>query len=220
MKNGRRFPARATALPALLAAVSVLLTAGCATTKDVERAVAEAQAKADRKIESVETQVEQLQQAQKATDGKVSEQGLKIEQLSQSAKEALARAQEAGVLAKGKVVFQETFTEDRIRFATNKWDLSKDAKGALDQFAAKVKELNRPVWVEIQGHTDSTGTAERNDLLGQMRAESVKRYLVREGKLPQPRLSTISYGDTLPADSNKTAKGRAANRRVVIVVLE
>ena len=220
MKNGRRIPASAPAVSALLAAVTVLLAAGCATTKDVEKAVAEAQAKNDRKIESVETQVEQLQQAQKATDGKVAQQGLKLEELSQSAREALARAQEAGLLAKGKVVFQETFTEDRIRFATSKWDLGKDAKGALDQFSAKVKELGRPVWIEIQGHTDSTGTADRNDLLGQMRAESVKRYLAREGKLPQPRLSTISYGDSLPADSNKTAKGRAANRRVVIVVLE
>ncbi len=220
MKNGRRFPAVVTTALALVAATSVLLTAGCATTADIQKAVAEAQAKSDRKIESVETQVEQLQQAQKATDGKVADQGVKIEQLSQSSKEALARAQEAGVLAKGKVIFQETFTEDRIRFATSKWDLTPDAKGALDQFAAKVKGLNRPVWVEIQGHTDSTGTADRNDLLGQMRAEAVKRYLVRDGKLPQPRLSTISYGDTMPADSNKTAKGRAANRRVVIVVLE
>ena len=205
---------------AVLVTLVAFLAAGCATTGDVEKAVAEAQAKADKKIDSVETQVEQLQQAQKATETKVAEQGVKLEQLSQSAREALTRAQEAGVLAKGKVVFQETFTEDRIRFATNKWELNKDAKAALDEFGKKVKDLNRPVWVEIQGHTDSTGTAERNDILGQMRAEAVKRYLVREAKLQQPRLSTNSYGDTLPADSNKNAKARAANRRVVIIVLE
>lgn len=202
------------------AAAAALVTAGCATTTDVEKAVSEAQAKADKKIESVETQVEQLQQAQKATDGKVAEQGQQIERLSQSSREALERATEAGLLAKGKVVFEQTFTEDRVRFATNRWELNRDAKAALGEFARKVKELNRAVWIEIQGHTDSTGTAERNDLLGQMRAESVKRYLVREGKLPPPRLSTISYGDTQPTDQNRTVKGRAANRRVVIVVLE
>jgi flagellar motor protein MotB len=48
----------------------------------------------------------------------------------------------------------------------------------------------------------------------------VRRYLSREHKLPLGRMSTISYGDTLPVESNKTAKGRAKNRRVVIVVLE
>ena len=49
---------------------------------------------------------------------------------------------------------------------------------------------------------------------------NIRRYLSREHKLPLGRMSTISYGDTLPVESNKTAKGRAKNRRVVIVVLE
>ena len=48
----------------------------------------------------------------------------------------------------------------------------------------------------------------------------VKAELARQHKLPLGRLSTISYGDTLPVESNKTSKGRAVNRRVVIVVLE
>ena len=151
---------------------------------------------------------------------KVDEQGKEIEQLSQSAKDALKRAQEAGVLAKGKVVFEQTFTEDRVHFKTSSYDLTKEAKAALDEFASKVKELDEPVWLEIQGHTDDTGGAAINDALGQQRAEAVRRYLAREHKLPLARMSTISYGDTLPIAPNKTAKGRAENRRVVIVVLE
>ena len=113
---------------------------GCATTSDVDKKIAEVQAKTDKKIESVETQVEELQEKQKATDGRLDEQGKQIEQLGQSAAEALKRAQEAGVLAKGKVVFQQSFTEDRIRFKTASYELTKDAKAALDEFAAKVKE--------------------------------------------------------------------------------
>ena len=209
-------------LSLLAAAVAVtgLSLAGCATTTDVDKKIAEAQAKTDKKIESVETQFEDLQEKQKATEGKVGEQGKQIEQISQSAREALQRAQEAGVLAKGKILFQQSFSEDRVRFKVNSFEVTKDAKAALDEFAAKIKGLDKGVYLEIQGHTDDTGGADYNDQLGQQRAEAVRRYLAREHKLPLGRISTISYGDTQPVETNKTAKGRALNRRVVIVVLE
>ena len=80
--------------------------------------------------------------------------------------------------------------------------------------------MDKGVYLEIQGHTDDTGGSEFNDQLGQQRAEAVRRYLSREHKLPLGRMQTISYGDTLPLEPNKTAKGRAANRRVVVVVLK
>ena len=209
-------------LPLLAAAVAVmgLSLTGCATTTDVDKKIADAQAKTDKKIESVETQFEDMQEKQKATEGKVGEQGKQIEQISQSAKEALQRAQEAGVLAKGKILFQQSFAEDRVRFKVNSFELTKDAKTALDEFAAKIKGLDKGVYLEIQGHTDDTGGADYNDQLGQQRAEAVRRYLARDHKLPLGRISTISYGDTQPVQTNKSAKGRAQNRRVVIVVLE
>ena len=203
-------------LPGLLA----LGVAACATTSDVDKKIAENQAKTDKKIESVATQVEDLQDKQKVTDTKLEDQQKAIEQLSQSAKDALQRANEAGVLAKGKVVLQESFTEDRVRFKTSSYELTKDAKAALDEFAEKVKKLDARVWIEIQGHTDDTGGADFNDALGQQRAEAVRRYLARQHKFPLSRMSTISYGDTLPVAPNKTKDGRAQNRRVVIVVLE
>lgn len=207
-------------LLAAAVAVTSLSLAGCATTTDVDKKIAEAQSKTDKKIESVETQFEDMQEKQKVTEGKVGEQGKQIEQISQSAKEALQRAQEAGVLAKGKILFQQSFAEDRVRFKVNSFELTKDAKSALDEFAAKIKGLDKGVYLEIQGHTDDTGGADYNDQLGQQRAEAVRRYLAREHKLPLGRISTISYGDTQPVQANKTAKGRAQNRRVVIVVLE
>jgi len=198
---------------ALSAAALAVVFSACATNKAVDKKIAESQAQTNQKIESVSGQVEDLQQKQQATD-------VKIEQLSQSAQEALKRAQEAGVLAKGKVVFEQTFSEDRIKFKLDSYELSKDATAALDEFAGRVKGLDAQYFVEIQGHTDDTGGERHNEELGQRRADSVRRYLSREHKLPLNRMSTISYGDTLPLESNKTRAGRTANRRVVLVVLE
>lgn len=186
---------------------------GCATTKTVDRKIAESQAATERKLESVAGQVEDLQQKQRQTD-------VRLDQLSQESREALKRAQEAGVLAKGKVVFEQSFTEDRVKFGVNKHELDKNAQAALSEFATRVKALDTQYFIEIQGHTDDTGGSGYNDELGQRRADSVRRYLSREHSIPLNRMSTISYGDTLPSESNKTKKGRAANRRVVLVVLE
>jgi peptidoglycan-associated lipoprotein len=200
---------------------AMALTLGaCATKSDIDKKVAEAQAQNTKKIESVEGQIEDLQTKQKTTDTTLQQHGQQLQQLSQEASDALKRATDAGVLAKGKVVFQQTFTEDRVKFKVGKNDLDDKAKAALDEFAGKVKGLNEQYYLEIQGHTDDTGGKKLNDELGQRRADEVRRYLSRSAQLPLNRMSTISYGDTLPAAPNKTRKGRAENRRVVIVVLE
>lgn len=204
---------------ALLVALAMALS-GCATTSDVDKRIAESQSKTDKKIESVETQVEELQQKQTVTEAKVDDQARQIEQIGQTAQDALKRAQDAGVLAKGKIVLAQAFAEDKVRFKVASYELTKDAKAALDEFAVKIKSLEKGVWIEIQGHTDDTGGADVNDQLGQQRAEAVRRYLAREHKLPLSRMSTISYGDTVPVESNKTSAGRAKNRRVVVIVLE
>jgi peptidoglycan-associated lipoprotein len=211
MKNGLKF----LSLTVLAGSLSA-----CATSGDVDKKIADAQAQTSKKIDSVEGQIEDLQQKQKATDTRVDQTNVRVDQLSKEAADALKRAQEAGVLAKGKVVFQQTFTEDRVRFKTNSYDLSKDSQAALDDFAGKVKNLNEQYFIEIQGHTDDTGGAKYNDDLGQRRADSVRRYLSRQDSLPLNRMSSISYGDTLPVAPNKNKTGRAQNRRVVLVVLE
>lgn len=198
----------------VLSAVALTVVFGaCATSKSVDKKIAESQAATNQKIESVSGQVEDLQQRQQQTD-------VRLEQLSQSASEALKRAQEAGVLAKGQVVFEQTFAEDRVKFKLDSYELSSDAKAALDETANRIKALEGQYFIEIQGHTDDTGGERHNEELGQRRADSVRRYLSREHKLPLARMSTISYGDTLPLESNKTRAGRSANRRVVLVVLE
>lgn len=71
--------------------------------------------------------------------------------------------------------------------------------------------------LEIQGHTDNTGTAKYNQALSERRASSVSNYLGSNG-IPLERLSTIGYGLTKPKYSNETADGRAQNRRVEFVI--
>lgn len=200
-----------------VSAVALALFLGaCATNKSVDQKVNDA----NKRIDTVSGQVEDLQTKSTQTNARIDQTNAQVAQISQEAQEALKRAQEAGVLAKGKVVFEQAFTDDRVKFKLNKYELTKDSQAALDEFAQKVKALNEPVYIEIQGHTDDTGSAAYNDELGQRRADAVRRYLSRQYQLPLNRMSTISYGDTMPAASNKTRKGRAENRRVVLVVLE
>ncbi len=72
--------------------------------------------------------------------------------------------------------------------------------------------------IELAGHTDSTGSAERNQKLSQQRAEHVRDWLIRQG-IPPARLQARGYADTQPVAPNRTPEGRALNRRVECVVL-
>jgi len=68
----------------------------------------------------------------------------------------------------------------------------------------------------IEGHTDSDGSTEHNQVLSQQRAESVKSYLVAAG-ISSSRLSVEGFGESEPVASNATATGKAQNRRVELV---
>src|SRR5689334_3886042 len=125
--------------------LAAILLGGCATTSTVDKKIEAAQAETNRRIDSVSGQVEDLQQKQKATD-------VRLDQLSQESREALKRAQEAGVLAKGKVVFEQAFAEDRVKFGVDKYELDQNGQAALSEFANKVKGLTDQYFVEIQGH--------------------------------------------------------------------
>jgi outer membrane protein OmpA-like peptidoglycan-associated protein len=190
-----------------------LLLGGCATNKAVDERIAALEGRTNTKIESVEGQIEDIQEKQRVTD-------TRLDQISQEAQAALKRAEEAGVLAKGQVVFEQAFTDDTIKFKLGSSELTSDATAALDQLATRIKELNRVVFIEIQGHTDSTGSTRYNEELGYDRAEAVRRYLNRQHALPLARMSTISYGETMPAVENNSRANRLQNRRVVVVVLE
>jgi peptidoglycan-associated lipoprotein len=183
----------------------------CASKKYVGEEVAKSSATTDKRINDVESQVEATQTKVKAHDTKLAE-------LDTATRQALERAQEAGKLAEGKFVYSLVLSDDAAKFTVSKYDLSKEAKEALDAFAERLKSENKNVYLEIQGHTDSTGSDAYNMQLGHDRAEAVRRYLNKQG-VALNRMSTISYGAAEPVESNKTKDGRAKNRRVVVIVL-
>ena len=104
---------------------------------------------------------------------------------------------------------------DGVTFATGSAELAQESTDALDSVIAVMKK-NPKVNVSIQAHTDNRGSAGRNMSLSHKRAESVVRYLSETGDLDLDRMSAIGYGESRPQQSNHTAKGRLANRRVEI----
>jgi peptidoglycan-associated lipoprotein len=138
--------------------------------------------------------------------------------LDQGTREAMERATAAGKLAEGKFLYSMVLSDDSVKFPVDKSALSPEAQARLNDFVAKLKADNKNVYVEVQGHTDSTGSPEGNMRLGADRAEAVRRYLNSQG-VALNRIGSISYGQDMPVADNKTRDGRSANRRVVIIVL-
>lgn len=101
-------------------------------------------------------------------------------------------------------------------FDVSKADLKPAGKSELDAMVSKIKDNNTQIeQITITGHTDSAGASEYNRTLSERRAEAVKAYLVSKG-LSGDRIVTKGAGDAQPVASNKSAAGRAQNRRVDI----
>lgn len=189
------------------------VSAGCATKKYVRASIEETESWATDEIDALQSQIEDDQV-------KLAEHDQQLTELSSTAQDALQRAIEAGHLAEGKFLYETVLASDRFRFDFDKSNLSNAAKGALDQFAVELKGRNENVFVEVQGHTDATGTDEYNLKLGEERAEEVRRYLSKQHGLALHRLAVISYGEAAPLADNATRDGRSENRRVALVVLK
>jgi outer membrane protein OmpA-like peptidoglycan-associated protein len=159
----------------------------------------------------VKDQVAMVGARQDATDAHVT-------QVEGTAKDALDRATAAGKLAEGKFLYSAVLSDDSMKFGLNRHELSPEAQARLDAFVEKLKSDNRNVYIEIQGHTDSSGPEAYNLQLGQARAEAVRRYLNEHG-VALNRMNTISYGEDDPVQPNDTREGRQANRRVVLIVM-
>ena len=104
-----------------------------------------------------------------------------------------------------------------ITFATDQSSIQPQFRATLDQVADVLKEYNQ-TYVDVYGHTDSTGSDSYNLALSQRRADSVRDYLTMRG-VQSARLGTRGFGETQPIASNDTEEGRAANRRVEIKIV-
>ncbi|MEM7209908.1 MAG: OmpA family protein [Pseudomonadota bacterium] len=105
-----------------------------------------------------------------------------------------------------------------VQFANDSADLSAGAIAELDRAVDTLTEYPE-ARVEVQGHTDSRGPEEYNQVLSQRRAESVRAYLIAN-QIDESRLRAVGYGETQPIADNETKSGREQNRRVVLRLLE
>ncbi len=105
------------------------------------------------------------------------------------------------------------FNAANVQFATGTSTLTSGAKAELNKAVKIMNEQYTDIKVTIIGHTDNVGKAESNQKLSENRAASVKKYLVSKG-VNADRLTTSGAGADSPIEDNKTATGRAKNRRV------
>jgi peptidoglycan-associated lipoprotein len=193
---------------------------GCATKTYVGREVGEV----NQKVENLGTEVEKTQERVQRNEVRIDqvdkEAKAGVAEAKGSADQALTKAAEAEKAAKGKLIYTVTLSNDKVTFPLNRATVSDDAKALIDEAIAELKAENKGVWFEIEGHTDATGPEEFNQKLGYDRAVAVRNYLHEQHGIALARMSVISYGETRPVVDNKTRANRAANRRVVIKVLE
>src|SRR5262245_52243203 len=213
-----------------VAAVSIMAGAGtaCATKKFVRG-----------QVDEVNGRVEALGQSLEATQQQTKENATRITQVDQkadqansaastaqnsataaqnSANAAGARAAAVETAAK-RLIFQVVISDAEGNFKLGKSELPDEVRAKLDELATKLKADPNGQFIEIEGHTDSTGSKLVNDKLGLERAENVKRYLYETYQIPLHKINVISYGEDKPVAPNTTKDGRAQNRRVVIKVL-
>jgi outer membrane protein OmpA-like peptidoglycan-associated protein len=214
----------------IVAALSV--APACATKKFVRTSVGEV----NDKVTTQGKSLEETQERVRAAEGRITETDAKAmaaadaaNKANSAAAEAANRATEVGRTAETratsiegemrKLIFETVLSEDRGEFKLGKAELPPDATGAIDTMVNQLKADKKAVWVEIEGHTDSTGDKKMNETLGLNRAEAVKRYLYEKHQIPLHKINVISYGEEKPVAPNNTRAGRAQNRRVVIKVL-
>jgi outer membrane protein OmpA-like peptidoglycan-associated protein len=183
-----------------VALVGALAVSGCATNSYVRKKTGE------------------VDQRVAADTSRLDKHDVQLADLDKTSREALERAEAAGKLAEGKFLYAMVLSDDSVKFPVDSSQLSTEAQTRLGDLVQKLKAENKNVYLEIQGHTDSTGSKAANVRLGEARAEAVRRFMNQQG-VPLNRVSTISYGEDAPVAPNSTRNGRAQNRRVVVIVM-
>jgi peptidoglycan-associated lipoprotein len=214
------------AIPVMAIALSG--TTACATKKFVRTNVGEV----NQKVDTLSKSVEETQERTRANEGRITEVDQKAAAGMQAAQAADKRAGEARAAADAvnaradaieraskRLVYEVVLSEDKGNFKFGKATMPDESKAEIDQLVTTLKSEPKGAYIEIEGHTDSSGSPEVNYQLGLERAENVKRYIYETHQIPLHRINVISYGEEKPIAPNKTKDGRAQNRRVVIKIL-
>lgn len=159
----------------------------------------------------VEKRVGPVEQENERLAGQVGEVG----EVSKMAKAEAGRAHER-ISALDDYVVQDSAN---VFFKVNGAVISPEDRQALDELAQKAMKTKGYV-IEISGHADASGNAQRNRALSQQRADAVVRYLQENHDIPLRRMITpFGYGQMRPAAENNTPEGRRQNRRVEVKIL-
>lgn len=215
----------------LLASAAIVFNAGCATKKYVRNEAApvinktneldDLTAKNTKEIRDVDAR------AQQGIQG-VNDKTAAADQKAVAASQAADQAQQAANQTSGKVdVLTNTVanldnyrevSDTSVHFAFNSAVLSKKAKAALDQLGADIPNT-KGYLIQLIGGTDSVGSAQYNYKLSQERASAVVQYLATKYNVPAHKIYVAGLGKDKEVASNKSAKGRAENRRVDIQLM-
>jgi outer membrane protein OmpA-like peptidoglycan-associated protein len=175
-----------------------------------------------KKVQQTEAELQSTRSALHASQEVAATVAGQLSQEQEARKEAEKRASDLQAsLAKLAAVKQEErglviTLSGSVLFRTDEWTLLPEARHRLDEVATALLETKDRTLV-VEGHTDSHGSARHNQDLSQRRAEAVRDFLVGRG-YPAAHISAAGYGSQRPVADNKTAEGRANNRRVEIVV--
>jgi len=223
---------RKTLLAITILAVIAAVAPACASKGFVREEVGAVNTKVDTLSDTLSSTIEQTQQRVGENETRIGAVDQRAEAAGQAASGAQSAADEAAAAATAldgrvdavdasvrKLVYSVTLSEDQGNFSSGDAELPDAARTRLDAVISELTANPQNVYFEIEGHTDSTGSAAANERLGLERAETVKTYLYEQHQIPLHKMNVISYGEEKPAAANNTAEGRAQNRRVVVRVL-
>ncbi|HXG95360.1 MAG TPA: OmpA family protein [Blastocatellia bacterium] len=211
-----------------LSTIVVLTSIGCATKKYARNRINE-------RVAPLEARTGELEETSRRNSQDIGRLGTDLndvrgraDRAQSQADTALSRADEANTRAGSveqnvndlrtnldKYTVQNTAT---VNFKFDSYQLTPEAKAALDQLAAQIKDRENFI-LEIEGFADATGTDAYNNQLTQKRADAVRRYLAEQHNIPLFRMHILGFGEVRPVAENTTRAGRAQNRRVEIRLL-
>jgi OmpA-OmpF porin, OOP family len=215
----------------LLGAVSLIFTAGCSSKNYVRSQTAplvqktneldDAAAANNRAIQSTNDRaqagIQQAQQAANTATQNATAASQAAAQANGSAQEAVNRADSLASVVANLDNYKQ-IGDVSVTFAFDKSNLTKSDQAQLDTLGATLGSA-RGYILEVTGGTDSVGNAQYNYQLSQRRAEAVVQYLAAKFKVPAHKFYLIGIGKDVEVATNRTAAGRAQNRRVEVQVL-
>ncbi|MGB7218723.1 MAG: OmpA family protein [Vicinamibacterales bacterium] len=221
-----------------LVALAIGSTA-CASKGFVRTSVGDLNKELSTKVDSLGRSIEDTQERTRANEGRITEVDQKASAATQSAQQAntaAAAANSTAVAARSaatdvntkvdvldkstrRLVYEVVLNSENGNFKFGQANLPDEVKQKLDGIVQQLKQDQKNVFIEIEGHTDNVGPKVVNEKVGLERAEAAKRYLYEQFQIPLHKMSVISFADAKPVAPNTTKEGRAQNRRVVIKVL-